>query len=218
MKQTMTLVAAMLLLALTSASAAEIGWNLRKDKHDIQVYSRPYAGSQYDAIRATTIVRGRLSSIVALLEDPQYVPKLNKVISRVELQQRLAPHTTLLYLQMDLPWPVRDRDILTRRVISQNAKNNVVRVEDTATREILAEKDGFIRVTQSTQVWTLTPLEGGRVMVEWITHTDPNGSLPASVVNWLSVGVPFETLEMLRQMIEAGEFHDVQIGFINEPA
>lgn len=218
MRQVMMFLVAVWLPALAWASAEGVGWDLRKDKQDIQVFSRPHPGSQYDEIRATTIIRGRLNSIVALLEDARYVPKLNKVISKVELHQRLAPDASLYYLQMDLPWPVRDRDILTRRTISQDGQSKVVRVEDKATKELFAETKGFVRVTQSTQTWTLTPLEGGRVLVDWVTHTDPNGSLPAAVVNWLSVGVPFDSLGELRRMIEAGEFQDAQLGFVDEPS
>ena len=70
---------------------------------------------------------------------------------------------------------------------------------------------------ESVQQWTLLPNDHGGVDVTWITHTDPNGPLPAKMVNWLSVGPPHESISVLRAAIEGGEFSDAQMSYVVEP-
>ena len=207
------------LLCLMAAPllADDNAWTLRKDEDGIQIFTRSVDGSKYDEVRATTQIKGRVSSVVALLQDPAYVPKLNDIISLVRLHEQLAADESMVYMQMEMPWPVSDRDILTHRRVVQDDDSKVVTITELATTDVLPQEKGFIRVVQSRQQWTLTPHADGTVDLDWITHTDPNGSLPSSLVNYLSVGVPHGSMTVLRDAIESGEFADAQLPYVVEP-
>ncbi|MBD2860148.1 hypothetical protein IB286_14190 [Spongiibacter sp. KMU-158] len=198
-------------------NADEAAWRLEKDSNGILIATRPVEGSAYREIRASTTIEGRVSSIVALLQDMSYWPKLNKIISSAELLQQLNASESQLYFQMDMPWPVTDRDVLYHRTIHQDDKSHAVILTDRALTGILPEKNGKVRVIESVQQWTLLPNDQGGVDVTWITHTDPNGPLPAKMVNWLSVGPPHESISVLRAAIERGEFSDAQVSNVAEP-
>lgn len=211
-----------LLLALSlffsgAASASQSDWRLEKDEEDIQIYTRSVEGSDYRAIRGVTQIKGRLNSIVALLQDMSYWPVLNKIISAAEVHQQLDQTTSLVYMQMNMPWPVSDRDVLNRRHVRQCADSFVVELTEVATTGILPINDDHVRIVESSQKWTLTPNGDGTVNVSWETHTDPNGPIPAAIVNMLSVGAPFESLTTMRDAIESGRYKDAGLGYIREP-
>lgn len=207
----------LLCLQVLNVNANETAWRLEKDNNGIQIYTRPVAGSEYREIRAVATIQGRVSSIVALLQDMSYWPKLNKIISSAELYQQLDGNESQLYFQMDMPWPVTDRDVLYHRTVLQNDEDKSVTLTDRAIAGILPNKDGKVRVVESVQKWSLTPNDQGGVRVTWVTHTDPNGPLPARVINWLSVGPPHDSMSVLQAAIEGGEFADVKLEYVLEP-
>ncbi|MBB3045829.1 hypothetical protein FHR99_000065 [Litorivivens lipolytica] len=217
MKFTALIYILLLSLQVPGVNADETAWRLEKDSDGIRIETRPVEGSAYREIRATTSIAGRVSSIVELLQDMSYWPKLNKIISSAELHQQLSESESQLYFQMDMPWPVTDRDVLYHRTIRQDESDHSVTLTDRALTGILPEKNGKVRVVESVQQWTLSPNNRGGVDVTWITHTDPNGPLPAKMVNWLSVGPPHESISVLRTAIEAGEFSDAEPSYVVEP-
>lgn len=199
------------------AAAKDADWRLEKDEAGIQVHTRAVDGSAYRAIRGTTRVRGRLSSIVALLQDPEYWPKLNKLFSSVRVHKQVSPTESLLHIRMDMPWPVTDRDLLSRRQVAQNPVSGAVSITEIATTGLKNPEKSYVRIVRSSQRWILTPNRDGTVDLEWSTHTDPNGPIPAAIVNHLSVGAPFNSLTTLRAAIEAGEYRDAVLAYIVDP-
>lgn len=206
-----------LLGLLTTTAYAEDEWRLEKDKKGIQIYTRAVEDSDYRAIRGVTRVRGQMSSIIALLQDMSFWPKLNKIISSAELHEKLSETESLVYLQMDMPWPVSDRDVLNRRQVHQDERSKIVRLTEVATVDLLPEDEDYVRIVESTQTWILTPNDDGTVDVTWVTHTDPNGPIPAAIVNMLSVGAPYDSLTTLRKAIESGKYENAQLAYITEP-
>lgn len=200
------------------AEASETAWRLDRDKDGIQIYTRAVQGSDFRAIRGETRIRGRLSSVVALLQDMSFWPKLNRIISSARVHQQLSETESLVYLQMNMPWPVSDRDVLNRRQVRQDERTMVVELKEAATTSATLPTDSsYVRIVRSTQSWTLTPGGDGTVDVSWFTHTDPNGPIPAAVVNMLSVGAPFESLTTMRDAIEGGKYKDASLPYIDEP-
>ncbi len=222
MKQTHMKRIAFLCLALACflhgpLAAQESGWRLERDKKGVQIHTRAVEGSAFREIRGTTRIEGQLSSIIAALQDMSFWPKLNEIIASAQLHQQLSDTESLIYMQMDMPWPVSDRDVLNRRKIEQDEVSKAVTLTEVATQGVLAENDDYVRIVQSTQRWTLTPMQDGSVEVVWTTHTDPNGPIPAAIVNMLSVGAPYDSLTTLRQTIQAQAYRDRKLAYISEP-
>lgn len=216
-KCSLLLLGLVVLFSFSSPVPAQDGqWELEKQDDGIRVYSRPVEGSAYNEIRGTATIEGRVTTVVALLQDPEFVPKLNDVISQVRVHEEVSPTEALVYLQMDMPWPVNDRDLLTRRTIERDCDSNAVIIREVAETGVIAEKDDFIRIVDSTQEWTLKTVNDGVVELDWTTHTDPNGTLPSAIVNWLSVGVPHSSLQVLRDAVESGEYSDVEFTHLKD--
>lgn len=208
-----SVVCALIFVVPCAQAEAEREWQLKKDKAGIQVFSRPVDGSNINQIRGVTHVNGSVESIVALLQDMSFWPELNKIFSLARLQHQVSPQESLVYLQMDMPWPVRDRDVLNRRLIHVDCETGGATIEEVATRNEFPLDDDFVRIVESSQRWMLTPVDDGRVRVDWVTHTDPNGPIPSAIINFLSVSAPFDSLSTLRQKIESGAYREAAIQY-----
>ncbi|MBD2860360.1 hypothetical protein IB286_15310 [Spongiibacter sp. KMU-158] len=198
-------------------SASDADWRLDKDKDGIKIYTRKIEGSDIRQIRGTVEIKGRLSSVIALLQDPEYLAKANPLIAEAYVQERFSETESLFYLELDMPWPVTDRYGLLRRKIQQDPGTKVVTFTEVATTDDMPEKKGYIRIVQSKQQWILTPNADGSVSLDTTSHTDPNGPIPAAVLNWISVVPTYDFVDKLREEIEAGGYADAELSFIQEP-
>ena len=105
-----------LMLAPSYLFAAEDqGWKLQRDKGGIQVHTRSVEGSPFDAVRTTTRMTDvRLSSLVALIEDAPACAEWADSCAESYLVERLSDTESLVYTHNDMPFPVKDRDVLAQ--------------------------------------------------------------------------------------------------------
>lgn len=212
------LLAALVVTALpTLAAAKEAGWELRKDKDGIQIYSRPVEGWTIHEVRAVTHVPARLSSLVAVINDVPSLPKLVTIVDHAELVRSDSPTKYQVYTTIKMPWPVSDRDALNQREIQQDATTHAVTITDTALAEGKPVEKDKVRIVKSTQVWTLTPGADGMVEVQTRMLSDPNGPIPSGIINAMSVGTPFDTLTNLRKLAADAKYANANLPFIQEP-
>jgi hypothetical protein len=206
-----------LLLVLCCAASADGDWRLEKDKDGIQIYSRAVDGWSIREIRGVATFHGRLSSLVAVINDPATGPQINEFVVKAEVEQRYSDTRYRLYNLTKMPWPLSDRDCLNQREISQDPATHAVTVTDTATDGIMPVKKGLVRIVRSRQQWMFTPAADGNVQVELRWLSDPNGPIPSGVINALSVSTPFDTMGKLLKVAQHPEYAQAQLAFIKEP-
>lgn len=201
------------------AMAAEAEWKLEKDKDGIQVYTRAVEGWSIREIRGVTHVPARLSSVVAVITDVAAQGELNEYVSQATVQNRESDTRYQIYAQTKMPWPVSNRDVVNQRSIAQDPSSLVVTITDTALESASpVPKSGTVRVVKSKQVWTLTPDPKGGVNAQMQLLSDPNGPIPASLINSMSVSTPFKTLGKLKALAQKPQYASATPAFIKEPA
>jgi hypothetical protein len=211
---------AMLVLAGLCAGpaiASENDWELKRDRDDIRVYTRDVAGSKFKAVKATTTVTAPLSAAVALIRDTSACPQVAALCKKSWVHKTVSETELYVYSYNDLPWPVKDRDVLVRALWSQDPTNFRVTMTATSVTGMMAENDQAIRLREASFNWELVPLEAGRLQVTTHFHIDPAGPMPALVMNLLLVDAPFKTLTNLRSVLETGKYDDVRFEFVTWP-
>ena len=200
--------------------AAEPGadWKLRRDRDSIQIYTSAVEGSRYDAVLSRSIVQDvRLSALVALLMDfaacPQWVDKcvesyVYKKISDTEL---------LVYTHNNLPFPIKDRDVLSRVLWHQDPESFEVSMDSEATADILPREKGIVRLLEASVSWRFSPLPNGSVEVTNQAHINPGSRLPGWIVNMLLVDTPYETMKSFVAEVRKTKYRDAEVSFITEP-
>lgn len=208
--------ALILLLVAPFAQAADEGWRLEKDQGGIQIYTRAVEGYKIREIRGVVRVQAPVSAVAAMLADPAVTPQISETVSLAKVLRRQGAQRSQIYQVLDMPWPLDDRDIVVQREIRQDPKTYAVVIADSATPDAAPAEKGRVRVQKSRTQWTLTPQADGTVETEMRALTDPNGPIPASVINSMSVGVPFKSLDKLRTLAQQPKYRQGKLDFIKE--
>lgn len=212
-KRLMMAMLAFVAMAVNADDSVKAGeWQLQKEEDGVQIFARSVEGWEIREILAVTTLPTTPGSVLAVLNDvEENAPKLSDVVRNSTIEQRESETRYSIYTVMDMPWPLSDRDSFNQRVIEHDAESGVVTITDTATKDVKPEQDDLVRIVASRQQWRLTPMEDGTTKVELQILVDPNGPIPSSLINSMSVGQPIGTMETLKELVQQPEYRDAEL-------
>lgn len=206
------------LFAINTAQAVETDWELQRDRDGIQIYTRSVEGSPYDAVRSVTVLDSvRLSALVALVEDTAACPEWADRCAESYVYKRIAANESLIYTHNDMPFPVKDRDVLAHVIWTQNPVTGEVVMQSRATQGELEEVKGRLRLTDAMASWHFRPLSTGAVEVINEAHINPGSALPGWLTNILLVDTPFSVMQSFSETVQQPKYRDAAVEFITEP-
>lgn len=172
-------------------------WNLEVESEGVKIYTKEIPGSSFKAFRGEMTLQASLKSLAAHLMDAEAMADWLHDCSKSELISRLEGNEFIVYQEAEAPWPVSNRDYVLHSKIEQDPRSKVVLMSFTAMVEGEKRDDECVRVTDLNGFWRLTPQQGGLVYIEYETHADPGGALPAWLANSFVVDQPLNTLKNL---------------------
>lgn len=212
------LLCVVLLCVCTQLQAADGAWELRRDRDGIQVFTRSVEGSPYDAVRTTAHMEGvRLASLVALIEDAAACADWADRCAESYLVEQLSETESLVYTHNDMPFPVKDRDVVAHVRWTQDGNTHTVQMNSSATVGRMEEVRGRLRLTEAEASWTFEPQADGSVQVSNEAHINPGSALPGWITNILLVDAPFETMNSFINEVRMPKYADAELSFIEEP-
>lgn len=195
---------------------AQKSWVLRKDKDAIRIYTRDIENSTFKSVKVTCTIPGTLSQLTALLLDVSaherwvYNTKSSYLVEQVKENQQIY------YSEIDLPWPLANREVVVVMSIVQDPVSKVLQVNIDNAENNIPVKNGTVRVPASSVMWQVTPLEGNQLSIEYVGQADPGGNVPGWVANPFSTKGPFETFKRLRELITSPTYAKASFDFIKE--
>lgn len=207
------------LLSVSSVSMAQApadtDWEIKKDQDGIQIYTRSVAGSRFKAVRSVMMSDFRLASVVALIRDNSACTRWADLCKESRVLEEISETESLAYNLNDIPWPVKDRDAITRVVWEADAQTGAVRMTATAIEsDLVPASKKAVRLKNAVTKWILTPQEDGRLEIANEGHIDPSGPTPAWMTNLLLVDSPFKTMKSLRLEMSEDRYTDSNFDFI----
>lgn len=192
------------------------GWELIKNKAGISIHAREITGSAIREVRGEMLVQASLSRLVTLLKAPELRQSWDEHCAESTLQKRLSDTQDLIYLHMALPWPVKDRDMVMQTQWAQDSKTLQVSAVSRAITGQPAANNGKVRVKIASHDWLLTPLDDQWVRVKTTLHLDPEGPIPAWLINSLSVDGPYRSLDKIRDILAEDKVHTRKYRFLRD--
>lgn len=192
-------------------------WELKKNEQDIQVYTQHIEGSEFQAFRGKTRIKASIKKAVAFNMDLKRTPDWLHECKESRLLNQISDQEHYIYYVTDAPWPVSDRDYILHSTIDQDPATLAVTIRFRAVTDNAEASDDCVRVTEINGFWRFTPAQDGWLEVEYETHADPNGDIPAWLANSFVVEQPFQTLLKWREAVLS---RPVDLGiahFIQEP-
>ncbi len=189
-------------------------WKYSKTKKGITVYTRKVDGSNIKQFRAIASFNTNLSAICSVILDVDNQKSWMADTKESKLVKRNSQSEWISYVQLAIPWPYENRDMVMDCNIKQNPNNKEVKVRMSASLEYVKENRGVVRMKVAKGVFTLTPKPDG-VDVEYVFLGDPAGKIPSWLINMMIVDGPIKSLSNLKVLVETDEMKKKEITFIN---
>lgn len=186
------------LLCLSSVQAQS--WKVAKEKDGVKVETRFIDGWSIKQYRATVYIKTTLAKAVESYRDPVQRKKFMTRSLEVSNLKENSRDDIITYNLGDAPWPVVDRDNVTRSRFYWSP--NQVKVTMTSLPDYIPEKKGIVRVPRAEGYWLFTDMGDGTIKVVQQSVAELGGSVPDWVVNSTIVEGPFEVLSAMKKLLE----------------
>ncbi|CAA6808631.1 MAG: Lipid-binding START domain-containing protein [uncultured Aureispira sp.] len=178
-------------------------WDLAKDKNGVKVYTRKVDGWGIKEYKVTMNIKTSPSKIIAALKD---VPGRYKwAYNSIEIREIERPNReeVAIYNKVDAPWPVADRDNITRFKFSYPSAT-LTRVDMTVIKSHAKAPvyEGIVRIERLKGHWLIRDKGNGWTEITQQCVAEPGGSLPDWLANSAVVDNPYNSMYNLKQYIE----------------
>lgn len=197
------LISLMLLVLAAPATfwGAEYPWELKKDEDGVKAYVRKVEGSSILEYKGTVTVPAGVEEAVRLFEVDERTAEWFYECTESRVIRANTPDDKIIYFAIHMPWPVKDRDAVFRRIRTADPATGTVRYETSAMPQDYPEQKGKVRMPYMKGLWAFTPLAGGGTEVFYQEHSEVGGHIPDWLVNRLAVNVPFNSLARFRDLL-----------------
>ena len=190
-------------LVASAAAADEDGWQVTAEEQGVVVSLRPVAGRALPELRSVGEIAATPLEILSVVVDvPNHVEWRPDCAVSKTIQQ-IDAVTSVVYSLTDAPWPVADRELVTRSEVDLSGGPTKVAVRFSALDAPEVEgKSGAVRMERATGAWEIEAVDAARSRVRYTVDADPGGSLPGWLVSMQTKRNPLETLVGLRRRVE----------------
>lgn len=197
-----------------SGDSSSLTWVLKKSRRDIQIYTSKVSDSKYVAVLSVMTVNASTNSLAALMMDFDYCSKWAAMCKEAKLHERISASESIIYSLNDAPFPVRDRDVMAKVEWHVDVNSQKISMFSRAINSTENIKKGVVRVNNAVSEWHFTPQENGKTLVENYAHIDPNGALPAWIINLLIIDSPYRSFKNMRRTVESGKYDNAVLPFM----
>jgi hypothetical protein len=195
----------LLLLALLSPSALadqpiETGWTRMGEFDGIVNWESKRPSMPLSAFKARTVIRADMWLVLAVLEDVNRAAEWTHHCAEMRLVRRGAERDMFVYARMDAPWPVHDRDVVTR-VLVEYGKSGELSVAIHGVSGERPERPGVVRIPYLRAFYHFRALNEEATQVEYEIEIDPGGTLPGWLKTMVSRDFARQTLSALRDRV-----------------
>lgn len=176
-------------------------WELKKRTDNIEIYTRDVKESAFKEFKATTIFNNVSMSEVLdqIYKAPSYHENCAYSTSYI-IEEMSSPEERFFYYSEKLPWPIKNRDVVTKLSLEEQSTDKIVLSIKAAPKNI-SRKDNTIRIQKLKGFWLLERHPEGIKATQQI-YMDPGGTVPAFIVNSLIVKGPLKTFSTLKKTLK----------------
>lgn len=190
------------LLIVFSSYCQEQEWELKRNTNNIQVYTRELDSTKINEYKAILKVNTSLEKVLEVLTDGNGLKNWNYKTPESELIAKISETEFIVWMQNDLPWPISDRDNISRVTINQ-VSEEVYKIDiSPADSTYIKANKNVIRMDNFKGNWLIRNVDKNTVEITQQMYGDPNGSLPAWLINSILTTFPYHSFEKLKGILE----------------
>lgn len=207
---------ALLLFQAGQLLSQDSNWNLVSDQDSLQIYTRRSEVSSIKEVKIKARVNCEIKEIVAALED---IPTQKDWLIRtkeIRYVEEQGPGRFSYYLSTDMPFPVKDRDIVVNYERTYDQDKEEVFIEYQELGGMVPINKSHVRIPEMKASYRLASPSKGEANLEYYLYIDAGGALPNWVVNFAITKGPKETMNGLFDIVYSGKYKDVQVPGLNQ--
>ena len=174
-------------------------WTFMKEKDGIKVYTRREPNSSMKSFKGEVTFRSSLQKVYSMLGNDKNNDWWDKSITNIKVLDYEENKYVQYYLVYTLPWPFKNRDIVTETTITTNTGSGVRIYTARPLPNKVPEKANLIRIKEFKQTWTVQPEDKGTIHVTLEGSVNPGGKVPAWLYNMVITEAPLKMLSSLRE-------------------
>ena len=200
-------------ILISVSGATDDGWKKIGESEGIAGYARPTSRSSVDEIKAVGIVNAPIAVVEAVIRDisvmPQYIFLCKEAALINTPDMKSAGDIVYFYSLTDLPFPVSDRDVVTKSFWSVDKATGTIYCHAENVKTAYKQNNNVLRMPLSVIDCTLVPKGPDKTEVTYQVLADPGGELPSFIVNMLTNDYGIKTIAGLRRMVKKDKFKNV---------
>lgn len=178
---------------------AQDNWKLSKSKQGIQVFVKEKLGYAIKEYKAEMTLKSTRDKLLKMILNGDSLKFWTYKTDRSKLLKKKADTVYYVYMYNDFPWPVKNRDHVSKLTVSYPSKTST-KVTIESSPKYISEKPGVVRVVDFSGFWLLEEVESG-VKVTQQLYGDPAGYLSSFIVNSILVKAPYNTFLKLKKLM-----------------
>jgi hypothetical protein len=180
-------------------------WKLAKNVNGITLYTASDPAYAVKGVKAELEFDARLPQLIAVVMDVDHYSGWVYQCKQSKLLKRLSKQELIYYHVTDAPWPVDDRDLISKFSIKKNSPNEV-EITSGNLDNYMPVQPGFVRVKKTNAYWKFTQQANGKVHAEYRLFLDPGGSVPAWIMNLFITNGPYETFLNMKKQVNDPQY------------
>ncbi|HNJ87791.1 MAG TPA: START domain-containing protein, partial [Agitococcus sp.] len=124
-------------------------------------------------------------------------------VGKIEVISPLNAEGVMIYrMEIDLPFPMKDRDVVIQSKLHQRATGDVWLENIAITDARAPEREGLVRVKHYQGSWQLRSIASNQLEVTTNGYADLGGAIPLSFSNLFVKQQPYQMLVNLRRYLQ----------------
>jgi hypothetical protein len=189
-------------LSSQGLSSAVDQWTLIGNEHAIAIYRHDVPGSGIVALKGEGAIDAPVWKVASVLLDTRRAPEWVDSLAESRLVRTLSATSYIEYNHLRLPFIIKDREFVSevRIVVDATERSVTLRYQPTGAPDVPPTRNvrGQIR-SGAFRARSLGAGRGTELIAE--IHCDPQGAIPAWVVNLFQRSWPRNTFEGIRKQV-----------------
>jgi hypothetical protein len=189
--------------------AEEGKWHLAYETDGVNIYKRVAEKSKFIEFKATGNLRGTMSEYVSVILDTDEHPDWAPRCLETRNIDKINDKELIIYAVYAGVWPTSDRDYAARVYVTSapdmsTVRVDIERVELPDTAPVVTER---VHIPHLKSSWIFEQINQNFTRVELRAYVDPGGWIPAWLVNWGYLKIPYQFLKNLESQIAKRSNH-----------
>jgi START domain len=175
-------------------------WKIKENKGTLKVYVRECPDSPIKEFKVNDKFSGDFNKLVAEMEKPEVVKKMSEYCTEARDLQHLSDHESVQYYYFDMPIGITDRDVISK-ITKYKTATTFKSITETYPSNLVPTKKGVVRLDKVRTSFYFEKQADGSIAMEYIGRTDPNGWIPAWLINYLAQKEATKVVSKIQKLI-----------------